>query len=317
MFKSIAEDIKQQFNFGNRITRLIIINAAVFVGIHIFNLFLTLIKGFNPSLEFNDIVYALSLNGDLVYNVTHPWVIITHMFLHVGIWHFAFNMLFLYWFGRIVGDFLGDHRVYPLYLLAGLMGALFYLISVPLINPEIFDEVSGEWIRPDSYAYGASAAVMGFVVASGFIAPNYIFRLLFIGDVKLKYIVIVLVFLDLISMANMHNTGGHIAHIGGAAFGWLFVAMLQRGSDITEPVNRLFDRIKRLVHGSPSPRVRKRKAVFVRHVSSTRGRAKSDTEQKPASHQERLDAILDKIKASGYESLSEEEKEFLFRASKK
>jgi membrane associated rhomboid family serine protease len=318
MFKSIAEDIKQQFNFGNRITRLIIVNAAVFIGIHLINLFLTLIAGFKPSLQFSDIVYGLSLNGDLMYNLTHPWVIITHMFLHVGIWHFAFNMLFLYWFGRIVGDFLGDHRVYPLYLMAGLMGAVFYLISVPLVSPDIFDEVTGQWIKPDNYAHGASAAVMGFIVASGVIAPNYIFRLLFIGDVKLKYIVLVLLLLDLISIANMHNTGGHIAHLGGAAFGWLFVSMLQKGSDVTEPVNRLFDWIKRIVNGSPRPtRSIKRTTVFVRHVSSKKGKAASDKTPRPVGHQEQLDAILDKIKASGYESLSEEEKEFLFKASKK
>lgn len=305
MFRSIAEDVKQQFTYGNRITRLIIANTAVFIAINLVRLFFTLSAGFQPSAGYMDVVYFLSLSSDLIHDFTHPWVFITHMFLHTGFWHFLFNMLFLYWFGRIVGDFIGDHRVYPLYLLGGLFGAVMYLITAPLIS------------TGGSFAYGASAAVMAFVVASGVIAPNYVMRLLFIGDVKLKYIVAALVLLDVFGIGSMSNTGGHVAHIGGALFGWIFVAALREGSDFSVPVNRFFDWVKRLSSGEKKPRGRSRSGIFVRHSSTRKGKSRTDSTPRQSDFQSRLDEILDKIKASGYESLTEEEKEFLFRASKK
>jgi len=215
-------------------------------------------------------------------------------------------MLFLYWFGRIVGDFLGDHRVVPLYLLSGLFGALVYLMFAPLIN------VSG------SYAYGASASVMGFVMAAGLIAPEYQMRLLLIGDVKLKYIVLVLILLDLFGMASMENTGGHIAHLGGVVFGWIFVSMLRRGNDISVPINSFFDSVSRLMSGKKRlPPLRSTSKVYVRHKTSAPKKSTSDKASRTKDHQERLDQILDKIKDNGYDSLTAEEKEFLFLASKK
>ena len=146
MLKSIAEDIRRQFDYGNKITRLIIINAAVFIAINLVSLGFTLMAGFQPNARFEDVVRFFSLSSDLMFTATHPWVLITHMFLHVGFWHFLFNMLFLYWFGRIVADFIGDHRTVPLYLMSGLFGALIFLIISPFLG------VAG------SYAYGASAS---------------------------------------------------------------------------------------------------------------------------------------------------------------
>ena len=216
-------------------------------------------------------------------------------------------MLFLYWFGRIVGDLIGDDKIYPMYLLGGLFGALTYLISAPLI-------LKGQV----GMAHGASAAVMTFVVASGVIAPDYNLRLLFIGDVKLKYVVLVVLFLDIIGLANLSNTGGHIAHLGGAFFGWLFVRMLGNGSDLSTPINNFLDRIGRFLSGQKPQRQRKKRTnVFVRHVRKSKGHKASDNNPMTDDHQARLDEILDKIKADGYDSLSPEDKEFLFRASKK
>jgi membrane associated rhomboid family serine protease len=292
MLKSIAEDIRQQFDYGNRITRLIIINAAVFIAINMVRLGFTLFAGFQHNTQFDDVVRFFSVSADLVYTATHPWVIFTHMFLHVGFWHFLFNMLFLYWFGRIVGDFLGDDRVVPLYLMSGLFGALIYLIFAPLIN------ASG------SYAYGASASVMGFVMASGLIAPEYNMRLLLIGDVKLKYIVLVLILLDLFGIASLDNTGGHLAHLGGVAFGWIFVAMLRRGNDIAAPVNRVLDAVSRIGSGKRRvPSSRHTSKVFVRHKSAATKKHTTDKPPRTKDYQERLDTILDKIKDKGYDSL--------------
>lgn len=311
MFESIWEDVKQQYNQGNMITRLIIANTAVFVVVNIVKLFITLFSGFEGSPSFETFIKFFSLSSDLLFNLTHPWVFLTSMFLHEGFFHFLFNMLFLYWFGRIVGDLLGNHRILPLYLMGGLAGGILYLITANLIYPGA------------SYAYGASAAVMAIVAAAGTIAPDYIMRLILIGDVKLKYIVGVLIFLDVVGIANMSNTGGHFAHLGGAILGFFFVRQLQTGTDWSDPVNRwidsLVDFFRRLLGGKrKGPKVvyrdpdRKKKRSVGR---SGRGSRKSDSEDLP--HQEKLDAILEKIKKNGYESLSDEEKEFLFNASKK
>jgi rhomboid family protein len=306
MFKSIAQDVKQQFAFGNRITRLIIFNTAIFIVVNLIRLFYTIGSGFNPSGGFNQFLKYLALSSDLSFDFTHPWVFLTHMFLHLGFFHFLFNMLFLYWFGRILGDFLGDHRIYPVYLLAGATGAIVFLIAAPF---------SGA-----SMAYGASAAVMGIVAAAGTIAPDFNIRLMFIGNVRLKYIVLILIALDVFALGSMSNFGGHIAHLGGALFGFLFIKMLQRGSDISEPVNKLFGWFQSLVSNDPSPR-KKKSTMYARHIrqgqSKAQGRRSSDRSPRPDDHQKRLDVILEKIKEEGYDSLSPEEKEFLFQASKK
>lgn len=312
MFESIWEDIKREYNYGNMVTRLIIVNTAVFLLINIVKLVFVLAKGFEPSTTFTDIVKFFSLSSDWWFNLTHPWVIFTSMFLHEGFLHFLFNMLFLYWFGRIVGDLLGNQRILPLYLLGGLLGAAFYLIFASAIYP------SG------GYAYGASAAVMGIVVASGMVAPEYNMRLLLIGDVRLKYVVFVLVLIDLIGIANLSNTGGRIAHLGGAFMGALFVWRLRNGRDLSVWINQVLDGISgyfsQLLRRDP-----KRPKVVYRNPQATKERVKAKravrgnrrTDAADQSHQERLDAILEKIKKSGYDNLTDEEKEFLFNASKK
>lgn len=305
MLRSIAEDVRRQFDYGNMITRLIIINTAIFLLINLVRLGFNVTAGFNYDPRFHDVVRFFSLSADLIFDVTHPWVIITHMFLHLGFLHFLFNMLFLYWFGRIVGDFIGNHRIFPLYLMAGLFGAILYLLSAPVIHAE------------GSYAYGASASVMGFVLASGVLAPDYRMHLLLIGEVKLKYIVLVLILLDIIGIGGLDNTGGRIAHLGGAAFGWIYIAMLQRGNDLSAPVNRMMDAIRRLFSPRTTPPpMRRSSPVTVQHRTTQRAARKAKTPERSPMDQERIDAILDKIKQSGYDSLTAEEKEFLFHASK-
>lgn len=316
MVSSIWEDIKRQYSLGNMVTRLVIINVAVFVAINL--IWVVLRIGYGWSNEgigiYESIRQFFMLSSDWLHNLTHPWVFITSMFLHDDFWHILWNMLFLYWFGRIVGDFLGNHRVLPLYLLGGIVGGLAYFISVNLLP------YGG---NATHYALGASGAVMAFVVAAGFISPDYYMRLLFLGDVKLKYIVAVLVFIDLVGMASNINTGGHFAHLGGALFGWFFVFQLRQGTDWSIPVNNFLDRIRQFFDTLSTSRQSRGPRVTYRNPNrtkktATRAKGKAASDNAPSSsHQEELDAILDKIKQSGYESLSEREKEFLFNASKK
>ena len=224
-------------------------------------------------------------------------------------WHILWNMLIFYWFGRIVGDLIGNQRIWPLYLLGGVFGAITFFIAYNLLpvgngGPH--------------FMLGASGAVMALVVAAGVLSPDYIMRLLFLGDVKLKYIVGAILFLDLIGVAGDINTGGHFAHLGGALMGWLFVLRLREGADWSGPINRVTDGIGnffgRMFGGQSSIKVEnesKGQKNYRNRRSNRRGNRATD-----ASHQERVDAILDKIRASGYDSLTDEEKEFLFNASK-
>ena len=150
------------------------------------------------------------ISSDWMHNLRHPWAIFTHMFLHIGPFHILWNMLIFYWFGRIVGDLIGDQRVLPIYLVSGLGGALIYFLTANLLG------------TVSSVALGASAAVMGTALAAAILSPDRLMHLLLLGPVKLKYIVGALILLDFISVANNPNSGGAFGHLGGALFGWLF-----------------------------------------------------------------------------------------------
>ena len=307
MFKSIADDIRYQFHTGNSITRLIIVNVAVFLAIMLFQLVITVSSGFLDSSHelFHTVVSYLYISSDLMWDLKHPWVIITNMFTHAGFFHILFNMLVLYWFGRIAGDLLGDHRMLPLYIYSGLAGALIYLITAPLIY------------QGPSDLHGASAAVLGIVAAAGLTAPDYQIRLLFFGDVRLKYIVLTLILISFIGIGMLENTGGNMAHLGGAAFGFFYVHMLRQGYDLTAGFRKLiaFFKKPKVVINKPAKR---KVPMEVRHRAQAR---QSETIRKEtpsvAGDQERLDYILDKIKQTGINSLNEEEKKFLDDASQK
>ena len=311
MFDSIWKDVKKEFSYGNMVTRIIFVNIGVFLFVYLVKLILRIVHGGDASFDpaFENFSNFLSISGDLFFDLTHPWVFFTHMFLHFGFFHILWNMLFLYWFGRIVGDFIGNQRVLPLYLLGGLAGAVAYLVFANLAY-------DGQ-----GFAYGASGAVNAIVVAAAVISPDYNIRLLFFGDVKLKFIAAIVVLSSLIGIANLDNPGGNIAHLGGALFGWFFILKLREGTDLSIGVNRMLDKIVNLYKGVPemaNAKTRKgpRMAYKNPNKKQARGNAASDTTV-DLSHQEKIDAILDKIKKSGYESLNAAEKEFLFNASKK
>lgn len=303
MFTSIWDDLKKQFSYGNAITRIILFNIAVFV---VMVLVLVFAGGFrDPDTQYSIVKY-FSIHSDWYFTLTHPWVILTNMFFHISFGHILWNMLLLYWFGRIVGDLIGNHRILPLYILGGLFGAFVYFAFA-------------NFMGSPGYAYGASAAVMAVILAAGVIAPDYSVNLILIGEVKLKYIVAVLLLLDLIGVGGMVNTGGHVAHLGGALFGYLFATQLRNGSDWSVPINSFIDKLMALFSNINSskkrgPRVAYKNPKADKIKKSAKPHAKSDTNP---SHQEHLDTILDKIKKTGYDSLTEEEKEFLFNASKK
>lgn len=306
MLDSIVNDIRSQFRSGNMITRLIIINIGFFALLYLVKITMILFSGGQHEYAFQNLLGFLAVHSSISFDLTHPWVLITHMFMHIGFWHLLFNMLLLYWFGRIVGDLIGDDKPLAIYILGGFSGMILYIIGSQFI------------IGLGSMAFGASAAVMAFAVASATIAPNYSMRLILIGNVRLKYIVLVLLVLDLIGIANMSNTGGHIGHLGGAFFGWLFVYLLRAGMDLSVPINNAVYWLSSLFTGSNAYKGRSKQSLKVEHVSKN---ISMDRKRNPASTQEelsredRIDRILEKIRRKGLDSLSQEEKDVLKDAS--
>lgn len=313
MFKSIWDDIKLAFHQGNMVIRLIFINVAVFVIMAIMPIFVRMFVGGSREAtdKIDEIIHWFCMSDDWYTILIHPWSIFTHMFLHTDFFHILMNMLFLYWFGRITGDLLGDRHILPLYLLGGLVGALAYFLSAILL-PEYYG-ISG-------FALGASAAVMAIVAAAGISAPDYVMNLLLFGPVRLKFIVITLIVIDLVGIGGLSNTGGHFAHLGGLLMGFVYVNQLRtKGTDLSVPVNGTIEQIStfftNIFSSKKKPTVAYKRPNAARHASR-KGSARTDNAKVMGSHQEQLDTILDKIKDKGYESLSQEEKEFLFNASK-
>jgi membrane associated rhomboid family serine protease len=307
---SIWADIRNEFQRGNIITRLIFINIAVFL---LINLSALLFKVFIGMPEVSTtILRQFTVPADVSKLVTRPWTLITHMFAHQGLLHILFNMLWLYWMGRILQEYLGDRKVLPLYVMGALFGAGAYILLynvLPYFRPAV----------PVSEALGASAGVMAIVVGTATLLPDYRIGLLLIGPVKLKWLALVAVVLDVIGISG-GNPGGSIAHLGGAFFGFLFIRQLQKGNDLSRGFNWLFDRLVRFfslrrrgprIHYS-NPKVKAKTAagnVGAKKQSTPGPAAKGDRQQ-------RLDEILEKISRSGYDGLTKEEKDFLFRVSR-
>lgn len=309
VFRSIWEDIKHSFRAGNMVTRLVIVNFAVFVLVKLLFVGIWLAmpgnrEGAGALYEQVILLFCMPGNWEQLW---HIWAPFTSMFLHEGFGHFLGNIISLYLFGVIVGDLIGDRRVLPIYLIGGLVGNVLYFVSAQFL-PYV-----------GTYALGASGAIMALAGAALILAPDYRVMLFLLGEVRVKYIVLVLVLLDLVGIANASNTGGHAAHIGGFAAGCWFVYQLRDGRDLSDPVNRLLDRIRGwFLPARPQAKKPKRKAQpAFRTTLGGAARAGSVSDTNDMSFQERLDAILDKIKEKGYENLTQEEKDFLYEASKK
>lgn len=288
---SIIDEIKFQFHQKNAITRIIFINVFVFLFFSIVEVIVFLL---NQS-SFLGIINYFVLPSNLSKFIFQPWSILTYMFLHDGFLHILFNMLWLYWVGSLLQEYLGNTKTYEAYFLGGISGGILYLLAYNLL-PVFSANVSY------SFALGASAGVLSLVCAAATLLPDYNFQLLFLGNVKLKYIAIVSVLLDLISIPQ-GNAGGHIAHLGGAMFGFLFIKLIYANNNFSYKLDAVFDGVLNLF--TPKPKIKiQHKTTFM----------KTKSPSKPS--QADVDVILDKISKSGYESLSQTEKETLFKASK-
>lgn len=290
----IFQEIKQSFRTGSNLTRLIYINLAVFVFINLVKVVFFL---FNLEADFiSSVVNRLAVPAEITSLLKKPWTVFTYMFLHIGFIHILFNILWLYWFGRIFLEYFDGKKLISTYILGGLAGAALYIITFNAFP--VFESA-----LPVSVALGASASVLAIVIAISVYVPNYTIYLLFLGPVRLKYIALFTIILDIISIAGT-NAGGHIAHLGGALFGWFYIYQLRKGKDISKGFNSIMDTL--FAWFKP----RKKMQVTYKRTSDD-----YEYNKKRVENQEVIDRILEKISRSGYDSLTKEEKEILFRQS--
>jgi len=302
---NMIDEIRMSFGKGNILFKLIFINIVVFVAAGLVFVFMRL---FTPGISLNELrgVYndnimnylmVPSIPRELLFK---PWTLITYMFAHTNFLHILFNMLMLFWFGRIFLQYLTEKQLVSTYLLGGLAGALLYIAFINGL-PGLREHLGGSML-------GASAAIMAIMIAISFYVPDYTLYLLFLGPVKLKYIALVFIIMDVLMIAS-YNAGGHIAHLGGALYGYFFISYFKKGRDTGRWVNIFLDRIMTLFKPRPRLNVTYRKTK----------KAATDLEynRSKVEQQREVDRILDKIAQGGYETLSKKEKETLFKAGEK
>lgn len=286
---SIWEDLKFQWQQrDNGLIKLIIVNVAIFIFVNL----CVLISRFSSTPVIEAFVKSnLALPADFWLFLQKPWTLITTIFTHYEIFHILWNMLFLWWFGKIVWDLLGNRRSLNIFFLGGIFGSICYLLAYNLI-PVL--TVNNEFV----FLIGASGAVYAISVAAATLVPDHTFNLIFIGPVKIKWIVAFFLFVSLMGTIG-DNVGGNIVHLSGALFGYIYIKQLRRGVDLARPFNRAASWFSSL--GKPRLKV-----------------SKGGAPVKPEPpDQGEIDRILDKIGKSGYESLTKTEKEKLFKASQK
>lgn len=296
----IITDLKESFRKGNIFIQLIYINVGIFVIGALVSVFLQLFK-LSPA----GIYDLFALPASLPRFMTQPWSLLTYMFMHDGFLHILFNMLWLYWFGSLFLSFFSAKHLRGVYILGGIIGGLFYMISYNVF-PLFQSSIEG------SVMVGASASILAIVTATAYREPNYPIQLLLFGTIRLKYLALIVVIIDMMQ-ATSGNAGGHIAHLGGALAGLLFAFCLSKGADITSWINVILNGFTALFQ----KKTWKRKPKMKVHYGQTIREKDYDYNAHKKTQSEEVDRILEKLKKSGYESLTTEEKKSLFDASKR
>ena len=303
---SPLDELKSFFRKKDVLSRLILINVVTFTVINVVSLLFYLLNIDQAFVQENGIsrlAYYLSLPSDIFSFLLRPWSIITYMFVQEGVFHLFFNMLILYVGGQIFNRFIGASKLLSVYIISGITGALLYMLTFNIFP--IFGD-----IVINSFAIGSSAAVLGIFIAAAAYVPNLEMNVIIFGNVKLKYIAILFIILDILNIRN-GNSGGHIAHIGGALYGYLYINQLKKNIDYSLIFNKYWQYLINIFHQKDS------KTPFQK-VHRNHKRPITDEEYLKSKNktQAEINTILEKIKKSGYESLSSIEKQKLFKESK-
>lgn len=298
------EEFKNAFQRPNNAhIQLILINVIVFLVLGVIKVFATVSE---HSHIFEIIHSQLAIPAPILSFIKAPWTIITYSFIHdlSGILHILFNMLVFYWFGKLFIEYLGSDKLIALYVLGAIAGGVLYLLVYNTI-PFYADRI------PVHGMVGASAAVYAVLVATATLLPDYTFFLLFFGPVRIKYIALIYIVISFLGSVG-GNAGGNVAHLGGALMGYIYIKQLQAGVNWGSWVIAVISWVKQLFSSKPKVKVSYRNETPYQKTSA---KAAKSTMSKAS--QEEIDAILDKISDRGYDSLTKEEKEKLFNASKK
>lgn len=297
-----ANDVRYAFMGGNTLKQLLIINLAVFLGFLFLRVILLIAYSSRPEVFAQTFYNILSWAGmpmqprELLWRFYTPF---TYMVVHTEFFHFLFNMLALYVFGRIFMEFLGPKRLLPLYVFSGLAGALltFLLFQIPALQA----------IFSNTILIGASASILGIMAATALLYPDLPLNMVLIGPVKLKYIALFYLLIDLVSISYAQNMGGHFAHLGGMMMGACYALLFKNGYDLAGGWIRLNDRL-----------FGKRAKIRVRMTVMQGGRALSDEEYnvRKKEREATLDELLDKISEKGLKSLTRRERELLDKYSR-
>ncbi|MFQ5335634.1 MAG: rhomboid family intramembrane serine protease, partial [Flavobacteriales bacterium] len=282
--------------------KLLYINIGDFLLINLTDLvcFLFKINGniYQCGQPISALTYWIAVPSNVWQLIYRPWSLFTYMFVHEGLMHILFNMIVFYFSAQLFLRYMSGRQLLNTYILGGLSGGVLFILSYNLFP--IF------WSSTNcALCLGASASVLAVLIAIATSAPDYTVNFFLLGSVKLKYIALVLVLLDLLNI-KAGNPGGHIAHLGGAIYGFAYARQLKNGRDISSGFSRLLSAIGAVFNPRPS---------HMRTVHRRRSMTDEEYNQRKAQRQKRLDEILDKISKSGYESLTKEEKDFLFRVS--
>jgi membrane associated rhomboid family serine protease len=292
---NLLENLKSTYKQGDAVIRLIYINVALFLVLKIFVIVMQLFK-----VDGEFIYTYLAMPSNLKSLLYKPWTVVTYMFLHKDFFHILFNMFALYWFGKLFLMQFTQKQLYGLYFWGGLLAGLAYLVSYNVF-PLFSDQVHF------SILMGASGSIMAVILAVAMQFPNMELRFFLIGMVKLKYIAIAAVLISVFGITSS-NAGGQLAHLGGALYGYIFIISLRRGKDVTKGFNKLMDSISNLF--------KSRKFKVKRTKPSNRKMTDAEFNMDKAKRMKEIDRILDKIKSSGYGSLTSEEKKKLFEQGK-
>ena len=287
------QQIKKKFGEASILNKLIYINVTIFILFSLFDVFSFL---FNSNINIFVNKFELPSNTDIF--IQQPWSIISYMFFHSSILHLLFNMIWLHFGGKILINYINEKQFLSTYLIGGICGGILFILSynfIPAFNS----------IYLSAFALGSSASVFAIMIAAATYSPNLNIQLPLLGRIKLKHIAIFMITLDIISIPK-GNAGGHIAHIGGAIFGYFYIYKLKKGQDYSILMSKLIDIITNTF---------KTRSKF----KTVHKRAKSDYEfnAEKADQQKEINKILEKISKSGYDSLNQKEKDTLFSASKK
>jgi len=291
------EQIKAQFKQGSVLTRLIYINLGVFVLVVAW-LILSKLGNLDKTWIHDFLAFPASFDRAILT----PWTFVTYMFTQINFFHLIFNLIALFWFGKMFMNWLDENRLLAVYVLGGLSGAAMYLLSYSFFPGLAVQSQTAQVV-------GASASIYAIMLALLAIAPRFKIMIPLIASFELRQLVLVFLMIDVFSIAFSQNIGGHLAHFGGAIFGYTFGLLYKQGFDMTAWFTAIIRGVMRSLKSKQQTKVHFTQTNKTRHESDMDYNARKTAEQKE------VNRILDKIGTSGYDSLTKREKEILFKSS--